>query len=333
MANVYKRAGKWYVRYREPGGKDIRKSTKAKTKREAEYELAEIVRNIERGEYELKLQIQKVRFFEIADDFMAYSKAHKKSWVRDESCVRRFKEYFGDCLASKITRAKVEQYIADRKQSKSFLGETVSNATINRELACIKTIFKRAEEDGKVNHNPTRRVKMLIEDNVRDRIISEEEFELLLDASPEHHVPILVVAWETGMRKGEILGLTWDAIDLKNRFIVLKGDETKSGKGRRIPISDKLYDLLKGMPRKRGPVFTYRGKPIKRYVCASFKRSCEKAGIEDFRFHDLRHCFVTRMRRKGIPYRVIMQISGHSTMECFSRYDNIDDSDLLDAVQ
>jgi len=337
MANIFKRVGRsgrfaWYARYLDPAsGKDVKKKLNVKTKREAELELAEILRDINTGDFELRRRQSKIRFYEIADDYLAYSIARKRSSLRDGRTVRKLKEFFGNALCEKIYRSMIDRYIAERKKGRGRKGKPIQNSTINRELACLKTIFRRAHMDGKIARNPMAGFKLLEEDNIRDRVLSDEEWQKLLFASPHHFRPVLVTAWETGMRIGEILNLEWSQVDLKNEFIQLHGEGTKTGKSRRVPISPFLMSTLKKLPRINEWVFNYKGKHLKD-IRTAFAKACKQAGIEDFRFHDLRHCFVTRKRREGIPDRVIMKITGHQTMECFKRYDTITLDDLKQAV-
>ena len=336
MANVYKRAGKdgratWCIRYQESSGKDIRQATKVKTKREAELLLAKAIQEIADGTYEIRQRQREVTFFEICEDFMVYSRAHKRSWDRDQRTLEKLRKFFGDVPCETITRSMAERYVALRKSGEGGLGKEAEPSTINKELACLKTIFRRACLEEKVARNPMLGFKMLTEDNVRDRVISEEEFQRLLFSAPKHLQPVLIIAWETGMRRNEILNLKWDQVDLKMGIIHLHGAGTKSGKSRQVPISPLLKETLNKIPRLGEYVFMYKGSHL-RDIRTAFQIACQRGGIEGFWFHDLRHCFVTRMRRKGIPDRVIMAITGHQTLECFRRYDSITVEDLVRAV-
>jgi integrase len=201
-----------------------------------------------------------------------------------------------------------------------------------RELACLKTIFKRAVDGGKLAISPMRSFKLLPEDNVRDKVLSEDEYQRLVECAPEHLKPVIIMAWETGMRKGEILNLNWHQVDLRKGLIRLEAGGTKTRKGRIVPISPRLDKVLRPMLKDLLPVFIYKGKLL-RDIRTGFYKACKDAGIQDFWFHDLRHCFVTNSRRKGIPDRVIMAITGHQTLECFKRYDTISIDDLTRAVR
>jgi len=159
---------------------------------------------------------------------------------------------------------------------------------------------------------------------------------------PPHLKGVIACGYYTGMRRGEILGLTWDKVDLENRFIKLEAADTKDKEPRLIPICDELYEILKGQPPAlhHDYVFTYRGNPITTNFKRSFASACEKAGVPHGRkikggitFHDLRHTFNTYMRKAGVPESVIMKITGHSTREMFDRYNTIDADDAKDAIE
>jgi integrase len=135
------------------------------------------------------------------------------------------------------------------------------------------------------------------------------------------------------MRRGEILGLTWDKVDLKSGFIRLRGEDTQSGEGRLIPLD--LFPGLQGMFKElhktralhESHVFLHGCQPILS-LKEAFKAACKRAGIKNFRFHDFRHTAITNMRRAGIDPLTIMQISGHKTMVCFTRYNSFRETDL-----
>jgi integrase len=187
-----------------------------------------------------------------------------------------------------------------------------------------------------------KRVKRLLKknSNARDRILCPEEFKALMRHLPLHTRQIFAAGFYTGMRKGEILNLTWDKVDITNRCISLQAEDTKDGEPRLIPISQDFRKLLLGIPRAihDNHVFLYRGKPV-RDIRVGVKNACNKAGIiygrfkkNGFVFHDLRHTFNTYMRKAGVPESVIMEITGHSTREMFDRYNTVDLEDAQNAV-
>ena len=259
----------------------------------------------------------------------------KCSWV-----TRRFLPFFGNSTPiDAITTDQIVSYIEKRRLEPGRNGLTTRTATLNRELAGIKHIFSWAisKKKGDLKLNPAEALGQEEEDNVRDEILDPEQFDLLQACSQDHLQAINLVAYLTGMRRGEILGLTWDRVDLKRGFIRLKRADTKTKEGRIIPLSlsPELTHLFRRLQKVRAlhdaRVFLHNGKPI-RCIKDAFRRACHKAGIKDFRFHDFRHTAVTNMRRAGIDRLTIMQISGHKTMVCFERYNSFREDDLNKAA-
>lgn len=136
--------------------------------------------------------------------------------------------------------------------------------------------------------------------NQVERILTPEEEERLLACSPPHLEPIIITALNTGMRKGEILSLRWEDVDLENNVITIRQEVSKSKKTRRIPINTTLRKLLLEQRLKSGgSLFVFlnsEGNPYKRHdaVKGAYERTCKKSGIKGLRFHDLRHTFASR---------------------------------------
>jgi integrase len=139
------------------------------------------------------------------------------------------------------------------------------------------------------------------------------------------------------MRWGEIVRLTWDKVDLKGGFIRLKGKDTKSWEGRLIPLDvfpglrEMYKELHKARALHESHVFLHDGQPVLS-LKGAFMAACKGVGITNFRFHDFRHTAITNMRRAGIDLLTIMEISGHKTMVCFTRYNSFREADLKAAA-
>ena len=136
------------------------------------------------------------------------------------------------------------------------------------------------------------------------------------------------------MRQGEILSLTWGQVDLKEGFITLRPEDTKTNDARLIPLTAELVEMLKAMPRglPNTPVFTYQGRTVGE-IKRSFSTACKAAGIEDFTFHDLRHTAINNWRQAGHDYFRIMAVSGHKTMSVFKRYNTVDRAEIKKLVE
>ena len=156
-------------------------------------------------------------------------------------------------------------------------------------------------------------------EDIRDRILSSVEFESLYKNAEDHAKPIIAMGYYSGMRKGEILKLTWNKVYLNERIIKLEATDTKDKEARVIPIWDEFHKILCNLPNRIQPagknnhVFLYNGKPIKAFT-RSLKTACKDAGTEygrftegGFIFHDLRYTFNTNMRKAGLGDTVIMK--------------------------
>ena len=146
--------------------------------------------------------------------------------------------------------------------------------------------------------------------------------------------PIVKLAYFTGMRKSEIVNLKWDRLDLKEGFIRLKAEDTKTREPRSVPLPRELVEIFKAMPRGLPgvKVFIREGEPIKS-IREVFDAACKRGLIEDFTFHDFRHTAINNWRLQGHDYFRIMAASGHKTMAVFKRYNKVSEAELKTLVQ
>jgi integrase len=178
-----------------------------------------------------------------------------------------------------------------------------------------------------------RKVKQLPERNWRLRFLSKEEIPMLINPCEHHLRPIEVTALNTGMRKGEILALKWEQVDLRHGFIFLT--DTKNNERRDIPINQTLRDTLEILPRHiTSPYVFWQGKG-ERYmdVRRSFRSALKRAGIKDFVFHDLRHTFASHLVMAGVDLTTIKELLGHKTLAMTMRYAHLAPSHKKKAVE
>lgn len=275
---------------------------------------------------------RKVSFFEAADSFMEYSRSRKRSWESDQAKVGEFKKFFGDLPLETLNADRVESFLNELR-AKGPQGKPLKEATLNLYIATLKSIVNRAVNNNLLDRNPIRGVKLFKVDNARDRTLTDQEYQRLLEGCNLQLRAMVVLAYDTAMRRGEILGLRWDQVDFEKGRINLKAEDTKTGVGRKVPLDAPLQELIRSLPRTFGSpyVFTFKGKPVGD-IKTAFNAACRRARIENFRFHDLRHCAVTNMRKAGVASHVIMSVSGHKTLYMLHRYDRVDGEDRLDAL-
>jgi integrase len=215
-------------------------------------------------------------------------------------------------------------------------GQPRSTANVNRTIAVLKRMFNLAVREDLLAKNPCWKVKILPENNIRDRVLSGEELEHLLSHLPRHAALIVHFAYLTGMRAGEIFNLTWDRISQKEKVIRLRAEDTKTYEPRLIILDGKLLDIVfeayKVRALEHNQVFTYKGRTVKS-IRKAFLNACKREGITNLRFHDLRHTFDTSMRKAGVPQAVIMKMTGPKTAAMFHRYYTVDLDDGREAYR
>jgi integrase len=298
----------------------------------AEQRLREVKSAIAEGRYIKKSPDAKTLFKSLAAWYLELPEVKaKRSYERDRQSLNRLLPFFGDLPLKDIRPALVEGYRQRRLGEAS--GRTPNTltapATVNRELACFKTIFAKAIKNGKAELSPALGIKLLKENNERDRILSLDEFVRLLAHSPAHLARIVKLAYYSAMRQGEILSLTWGQVDLQNGFIRLAPGMCKTNEGRLVPLAREVVEMFNAMPRGLSAVkvFTYAGRQIVA-IKKAFSAACRRAGIEGFTFHDLRHTAINNWRLQGNDYFRIMAATGHKTMTVFKRYNTVSKEEL-----
>ncbi len=323
----------WWIEYYDHD-KRLRRWRIGPNKAAAEQRLREILSVRTEGRHIRKSPDSRTLFKDLAQWYLDLPEVKaKRSYNKDLMHTKRLIASFGDRLLKDINPALVEAYKQKRLSENSHRGKPTRPATVNREVTTFKTVFNKAMKNGKAERNPAQGVKLFKENNERDRILSPEEYIRLLAHCPEHLKPIVKLAYHTGMRRGEILNLKWERVDLKEGFIRLRPEDTKTTEGRLVPLNRELMEMFKAMPRglPMTPVFTYKGNSMAE-MKRSFTTACQRAGIEGFTFHDLRHTFNTNAYRAGVPIPTIMKITGHKSIAMFRRYTTISPEDLKAAV-
>ena len=262
---------------------------------------------------------EKIKFEDFADEFFRlHSQPNKKptSIQSDKIIIKNLKSFFAGRYLYNIGPQLVEEYKVERSKE-------VKPATVNRELACLKCMFNKAIEWGKTEVNPVRKVKLFRENNTRIRYLEKEEIQKLLDNCASHLKPIATLAVNTGMRKSEILRLKWIDIDFKRDLLYLI--ETKNGERREVPINKTVKETLIKVSKHLRSSYVFCNKIGKPYanVRTSFDTALKRAGIIDFRFHDLRHTFASHLVMLGIDLRTVQELLGHKTIEMTLRYSHL----------
>lgn len=208
-------------------------------------------------------------------------------------------------------------------------GKRRSPATVNRYMAALSVAFTTAvKEWGWIENNPLLKVSKPKESRGRVRFLSEDEREALLKACKEsinlYLYPVVVLALSTGMRQGEIMGLTWDVVDLPHGRAVLH--DTKNGERRPVAITGHALELIKELNKIRRIdsklLFPSKDKAIQKPMDlrSPWETAVKKAGLENFHFHDLRHTAASYFAMNGASLAEIAEILGHKTLQMVRRY-------------
>ena len=205
----------------------------------------------------------------------------------------------------------------------------VTPSTVKRDLVLLGHTFEVARKEwGMHFHNPVRDIKLPAENRPRDRRLQDGEEARLLAACKQARnpwlLPVVQLALETAMRQGELIRLRWENIDLNRRTAHLP--DTKNGESRSVPLSTTAIRVLRSLPRSlHGQAFPgATTEAIKR----AYIRAVRRAGIENLRFHDLRHEGTTRLFEKGLNIMEVASITGHKDLRMLRRYTHLKAEDL-----
>jgi integrase len=330
VRGLYKRGNVWWCCYKSLSGKIVRQTTEMNSYDDAVEFLNKRKAEIRAGKNPGTKKIKQYLFSELAAEYLKFCE-RQKSFHSKQIMIKQLDAVFKGIPLRFINSLMLEKFQTDRIQKGN------KAATVNRLVACLKHMFTKATEWEMVEEESlkrVRKVKLLRENNSRLRFLSKEECQNLINACDQHIRPIVIIALNSGMRKSEILNLTWNQVDLKHGFIML--ERTKNGERREIPINMSLRNALENLPRRLdgGYIFVNqkKGKPF-RDIRKSFPSALKKVGIEDFRFHDLRHTFASQLVMAGVDITTIKELLGHKSLAMTMRYSHLSPSHKARAVE
>ena len=324
MATIRKRFGKWQVQIRRHNYPQIIKSFKEKS-------------TASKYAREIELKMDKQQF----EDYSNAASTTLKDILtryRDEITPKKKGAQWETYKLNLLIRHKISS-LSLLHLNPTALCALKNELSINRKPGTVKHYFNfinnawnTAERVWGINLPPKNPIKYVILDKVydrRDRILNEEEYKKLLASASVSNLRILndmiILAYQTAMRFGEILKLNRKDVDLNKRLITLR--DTKNGEDRTIPISNIAIEILRKYPFGER-YFIIKREQFRHY----YEQACKRAEISNFRFHDLRACAITKMFLSGMTVPEVAVISGHKTWSQLSRYTRIKPEQLIDKI-
>lgn len=329
MACITKRGNKWCVQVRKSGHASINKTFGRLT--DARLWAHETEKDLETGKLDRLFEARKHDFSELAEKYIAEILPQKRNSTTKSqfSQIQRWRTELGRL---KLADLNADLLIAarDRLQKRHNFGNATANrymSLLHHCLNCAVNRFRSARGLPWLPENPLKYSQYKYHgcETERCRFLTEDEMQRLLQKSDRHDSlrTIVAIALHTGMRKGEILGLTWDQVDLRNRTIYLK--DTKNREPRLIPLVHGAHRALQEWGKVRRIdsrlVFPSKRNPkVPLSIHHLFQNLLKEAEIEGFRFHDLRHTTASYLAMAGVDTLTISAILGHRSLNMSRRY-------------
>jgi len=309
--SLCKRGSVWWIDVIAPNGERVRRSTGTEQKALAqEYHdrlKAELWRVAKLGERPRRTwNDAAVRWLKEA--------AHKATLETDKIHLRWLDPYLGGKLLDAINRALIDRITDER------VAQGVTNATVNRTLEVLRAILRKCVNEWEwLDRAPA--IRMLREPTRRIRFLTREEANRLLRELPEHLADMAAFSLATGLRRANVTGLQWNQVDLVRRFAWIHPDQAKARKAIPVPLNAEAVVLIrKQIGRHPTHVFSYKGRPITQVSTKAWYLAQARAGIEDFRWHDLRHTWASWHVQQGTPLYVLQELGGWESPEMVRRY-------------
>lgn len=243
-----------------------------------------------------------------------FEKADKAS-LHSDKCIFRWLEPH----LSGVPLADIDRLVVDTLTLKK-VKTGVANATVNRMLALLRSILRRAQYDWEWSQ-AVPRVRLLREPTRRVRYLTHAQAQRLLKELPAHLADMAAFSLATGLRKSNVTGLQWSQLDLARFMAWVHPDQSKSRRAIPVPLnSDAMRVLLMQSGRHPQYVFALKGETIVQVNTAAWKKALKRAGIEDFRWHDLRHTWASWHVQNGTPLNVLQELGGWESPQMVRRY-------------
>jgi integrase len=251
---------------------------------------------------------------------------HKASQFADKAHLRWLDKYLGGLALGAINRNVLDRAFSARQ------AEGVANSTVNRTMEIARAVLRRAANEWEwLDRVP--RVRMLPEPKRRVRWLTRDEADRLIGELPEHLKAMVRFSLETGLRRSNVTGLEWSQVDLARRTAWIHPDQAKARKAIAVPLSAGAVVVLRDQIGKHPTyVFSFRGKPVHQVNTKAWRLALVRAGIAEFRWHDLRHTWASWHVQAGTPLHVLQELGGWECVEMVRKYAHLSTVHLADYV-
>lgn len=328
---IFKRGKTYWIRFTAPDGTRIRESAQttnpqlaAKFETKRKHELFEA--------HKMGVAVDRP-FPEAVKHFL---KAKRLEGLRTVDTYQQqlewWQQQFEGVSLQQIDEGRIVSGILVKADEVTHLGDVPTPATLNRYLAALRACLNMAH-----NARWIIRVPKFVgydEPKARIRWLTSEERAALLIACPEHWRGMVRLSLATGLRQSNVRAMQWDWVDFETKTLTIPGQHFKNGNEFCIPLNAEAIEVLREQEGRHGQfVFTYNGEPITQISHEAWKQTLARAGIEDFRWHDLRHTWATDMARKGVPTHALQKLGGWETMAMVNKYAHHDVESLRQYVE
>lgn len=308
--SLFKRGKTWWISFTTPSGERVRCSAATEDKTQAQ-------------EFHDKLKAESWRVVKLGDkpkrtwDEAAYKwlmeTQDKKTHHDDVAKINWLQQFFRGKYLDELTRDVIAG-IGELKRKET------SPATANRLLALIRSILRRAALDWEWIDKPPV-IKLYREAKRRVRYLSATQASILIQELPQHLADMVTFSLATGLRRSNVTKLEWSQVDMQRNVAWIHGDQAKAGKPIHVTLNATAMAVLTSQIGKHPrSVFSYKGKPITQVNTKAWYKALKRAGIEDFRWHDLRHTWASWLTQNGVPLNVIQEMGAWESAEMVRRY-------------
>jgi integrase len=317
---LYKRGSTWWIRFTTPAGELVRRSAGTADKALAQ----ELHDKLKAESWRIQSLGAKPKYtWDEAGYKWLVETQHKATHEADKAKLRWLQQFLRGKLLCEIDRELISRIGQTKAQE-------ASPSTANRNLALIRAILRKACHEWEwIERIP--KIRLYPEPKRRIRWLTPEQVKTLLSELKPHQQDLVLFALSTGLRQSNVLNLEWSQVDLERKTAWIHPDQAKARKAIHVPLNSvALAVLLRQVGKHPTRVFTLKGKPIAWANTLAWRQALKRCGIEDFRWHDLRHTWASWLAQQGAPMNVLQELGGWESEEMVRRYAHLSQPQLME---